>query len=182
MYEPEWRRKWREHSHLLNIPWCVDTGAMLPQGGLHPVKATIPNLSKELKEMAKTFRGNTPEELAPFLSADFWAENLHKELKAVVLSRFTTSNGPAYTLNLETPVKVKVDGKEKEAETVSIGNMKGFVKALEDAGVPDAALQQHDMLVIEATGTKDTGQPSPMIMFKIAVTRNEEKQKAQSGW
>lgn len=109
------------------------------------------------------FRGRSDNVQGVFLGSDFWEEGI--KIIGTVLGSFMTENGICYRVRLGKPVEVA--GK-KEA-LVSIGALKGFGMALQDAGL--AGLQPKDKINLVCTGRKQTGKASPMVEFEIEVVR-----------
>lgn len=131
------------------------------------------------------FKGNTPEQ-GVFLGAWFWKEGVN--INGKIVGFFSTELGRNTVLELTMPVSVpnlKVragttitqdpdDPRNVFVSTVSIGGLKGFQSVIEnmaEANPNFGTLQIGDVLDITCTGTRDTGQASPMIEFAVDVTR-----------
>lgn len=131
------------------------------------------------------FKGNTTEQ-GVFLGAWFWKEGVN--INGKIVGFFSTEIGRNAVLELTIPVSVpslKVRAGTRHApdlndfsnvlvSTVSIGGLKGFQSVIEnmaEANPNFGTLQIGDVLDITCTGTRDTGQASPMIEFAVDVTR-----------
>jgi len=113
--------------------------------------------------MGKQFRGRTEDAAAPFLDAKFWTPGV--AVAGRVIRIFESENGPCAVLALVDPVRLE----GKMEEIASIGNLKGFVMALQAAGLE--ALQVSDHIHVECTGKTSTEKGSPRVNFAIEVTR-----------
>jgi hypothetical protein len=114
----------------------------------------------------RTFTGNSQDaQDVPILGADFFRKGV--KIEGEVTRQFPTANGICYEMRLKTPVTVK----GKKAERVAVGALKGFIMALQVAGVPDEKLLRDDKVIIECTGETPTDKGNPMLNFKVAVAR-----------
>ena len=109
------------------------------------------------------FRGRSDNVQGVFLGSEFWEEGT--KIIGTVLGSFVTENGVCYRVGLGKPVKVA----GSEEQLVSIGALKGFGMALQDAGL--TGLQLKDKIVLVCTGRKQTGKASPLVEFEIEVHR-----------
>jgi len=113
--------------------------------------------------MGKTFKGRTEDAGAPFLGADFWKRGV--KIVAKVVRCFDSANGPCAVLRLAEPVTLNGE----PTEEVSIGNLKGFVMALQAAGLD--RLQVGDSVYIECTGLTPTTKGHERTDFCVEVER-----------
>lgn len=109
------------------------------------------------------FRGRSDNVQGVFLGSEFWEEGT--KIIGTVLGSFSTENGVCYRIHLSKPVEVA----GQTEELVSIGALKGFGMALQDAGL--TGLQPKDKIVVLCTGRKQTGKASPLVEFEIEVHR-----------
>lgn len=119
----------------------------------------------------KTFNGKTSDASSTILGAKFWKKGI--KIEGTVQRKFKTTNGDCYNLNLLKPVKVKNEttGKVTEETQVAVGALKGFDMALQAAGVPNNELLAGDKIILECTGTQDSGKGNDLILFTISVGR-----------
>ena len=113
--------------------------------------------------MGKTFKGKTQDAAAPFVGAEFWQQGV--KLIGKVLRVFDSANGPCSVIRLAEPVKLNGES----CEEVSIGNLKGFVMALQAAGLD--RLQAGDVVLIECTGLSPTTKGHERTDFSVEVDR-----------
>jgi hypothetical protein len=118
------------------------------------------------------FSGKTQS--APILGAAFWKKGV--KVSGRYVGKFTTQNGPCYLFVPDKPLKVNgaeispAQNGEVSLPAYSVGNMKGFENAVEISGCGE--FKPNDKVTIEATGTQDTGQASPMVTFNLDVERS----------
>lgn len=120
--------------------------------------------------MPRQFRGKTEDAEAPFLGAEFWKKGV--KIAGVVTRVFETQldegkRGVCYVVRLVEPMELAGE----EVEEVSVGNLTGFLMAMQGAKV--SALLPNDKLYLECTGVKEARKPgfSPRINFALEVTR-----------
>jgi len=113
--------------------------------------------------MGKQFKGKTEDAGAPFLGADFWKAGV--KVIGKVIRCFDSANGPCAVLRLPEPLTVNGEA----CEEVSIGNLKGFVMALQAAGLD--RLQAGDSVYIECTGLTPTTKGHERTDFSVEVNR-----------
>ena len=92
---------------------------------------------------------------------------------------FQTENGPVYTIELKDPIPLKIierkvsldpdNPKATKYKRVGVGNLKGFVMAMQEAGLD--SLLRGDAIVLKCTGTTPTEKGNDMIDFNLAVER-----------
>lgn len=121
----------------------------------------------------RKFSGTTNEAGAPILSAKFWKEGV--EIKGRCLRAYTTQAGECYELELNEPITVNgadvyppSEGKI-EGTHFSIGALKGFVMALNSAGLD--RLERNDQITIRCDGSKKSGKGSDLVLFSVDVQR-----------
>ena len=81
-----------------------------------------------------------------------------------------------YVLDLDSPVELNGEKQEQ----VTIGESKGFVMALQAAGIPE--LKEGDVLKVVCTGEtppKKAGH-SPMLNFAVSVTRGQTTREGRT--
>jgi hypothetical protein len=117
------------------------------------------------------FSGKTQS--APILGAAFWVKG--RKVSGKYVGNFQTQNGSCFVFLADKPIKV--DGQqispaqtgEVSLSSFSIGNMRGFESAVHISGC--GGFKFGDKVTIEATGTQETGQASPMVTFTVDVDR-----------
>lgn len=120
-----------------------------------------------------TFKGRTEDATAPFLGADFWKPGV--KIAGKVIRCFQSANGPCTVLRLFKSLQLNGE----DYEEVSIGNLKGFVMALEAAGV--SGLQVNDVLYTECTGFSDTTKGHSRANFLVEVERPDSASGKAAG-
>lgn len=120
------------------------------------------------------FKGRTEDAAAPFLGADFWKPGV--KVLGKVVRCFDSENGPCAVIRLVKPIQIG-EG-EEEFQEVSIGNLKGFVMALQAAGLN--ALRVDDTLYAECTGFSETTKGHNRANFEIEVERHPESVGARA--
>jgi hypothetical protein len=112
------------------------------------------------------FTGRTADAEAPFLSGAFWKPGVH--VRGVVSKVFQDKEQRTnYVLDLESPVTL--DG--AEWDRVSVGNLAGFVMAMNSAKIE--RLRVKDIIEMECEDVKAPTKEgySPRPNFKIKVLR-----------
>lgn len=120
-----------------------------------------------------TFKGRTEDATAPFLGADFWKPGI--KITGKVIRCFESSNGPCVVIRLAKPLRLNGE----DCEEISIGNLKGFVMALQAAGL--SGLQVNDVLYAECTGFSDTTKGHSRGNFCVEVVRPDSAKAGANG-
>lgn len=118
------------------------------------------------------FKGKTEDAEAPFLGADFWKQGV--KIIGRVIRVYGSENGPCAVIRLTQPIQIEGE----DFQEVSIGNLKGFVMALQAAGLN--ALRVNDVLYAECSGLSPTTKGHSRANFEIEVDRHPEGNGSRS--
>jgi hypothetical protein len=118
------------------------------------------------------FKGRTEDAAAPFLNAEFWKVGV--KVIGKVTRCFESENGPCAVIRLAKPIQIN----SEDYQEVSIGNLKGFVMALQAAGLN--VLRVNDTIYAECTGFSETTKGHNRANFEIEVERHPEANGAHA--
>jgi hypothetical protein len=110
------------------------------------------------------FTGRTEDAAAPFLGAEFWKKGT--KIIGRVVRTFKSANGDCYAIRPAQATQVNGE----TCEEVSVGNLTGFLMALQAAGLD--RLQVGDVLYLECTGFAPTTKGHERANFYVEVERN----------